>query len=406
MKEKLWTRNFILLVVASLGSAFLMSLFLNTLPLYAEQMTGTAVYAGLVTTCYSLASLATRPVVGMLCEKTSAQMLIIIGLTLMTVSCCAYLFVSAIAGLIFIRILHGIGFGIKSTASGVLAAEIIPKSRFAEGIGMFGLYLPVANAIGPALGLWVAEDGSFKVLFIVAGIIGVLSLGLMLLIRIPNTEKALKEKSASENTDELENIRKPPKSFFGFEFGVLYPSITLMLVYLGYSAIVSFIALYAISVGIKGIGLFFTIGAVALFATRLLFAKLVDRYGYHIFVLASTGLFAMVLVMIPHLHNIIELYIAAVFYGAALGIVPMAVNAQVLERCSKKRRGSAMAAYTSSMDLGIGIGSFLIGAVVDVAGFTSAFTLAGIICATGAVFYALTVARDHRKYVERMQFFS
>ena len=79
MKEKLWTRNFILLVVASLGSAFLMSLFLNTLPLYAEQMTGTAVYAGLVTTCYSLASLATRPVVGMLCEKTSAQMLIIIG---------------------------------------------------------------------------------------------------------------------------------------------------------------------------------------------------------------------------------------------------------------------------------------------------------------------------------------
>lgn len=52
MKEKLWTRNFILLVMASLGSGFLVSLFLNTLPLYAEQMTGTAVYAGLVTSCF------------------------------------------------------------------------------------------------------------------------------------------------------------------------------------------------------------------------------------------------------------------------------------------------------------------------------------------------------------------
>ena len=148
MKEKLWTRNFILLVMASLGSGFLVSLFLNTLPLYAEQMTGTAVYAGLVTSCYSMAALATRPVVGILCEKMSALKLIIIGLVMMAVSCYAYSFATAIAGLLFIRILHGIGFGIKSTASGVLAAEIIPKSRFAEGIGMFGLYLPVANAIG------------------------------------------------------------------------------------------------------------------------------------------------------------------------------------------------------------------------------------------------------------------
>lgn len=173
MKEKLWTRNFILLVMASLGSGFLVSLFLNTLPLYAEQMTGIAVYAGLVTSCYSMAALATRPVVGILCEKMSALKLIIIGLVMMAVSCYAYSFATAIAGLLFIRILHGIGFGIKSTASGVLAAEIIPKSRFAEGIGMFGLYLPVANAIGPALGLWVAENGSFKTLFMIAGIIGI-----------------------------------------------------------------------------------------------------------------------------------------------------------------------------------------------------------------------------------------
>ena len=120
-----------------------------------------------------MAALATRPVVGILCEKMSALKLIIIGLVMLAVSCYAYSFATAIAGLLFIRILHGIGFGIKSTASGVLAAEIIPKSRFAEGIGMFGLYLPVANAIGPALGLWVAENGSFKTLFMIAGIIGI-----------------------------------------------------------------------------------------------------------------------------------------------------------------------------------------------------------------------------------------
>ncbi|MDO4515297.1 MAG: MFS transporter, partial [Lachnospiraceae bacterium] len=174
----------------------------------------------------------------------------------------------------------------------------------------------------------------------------------------------------------------------------------------GYSAVISFVALYAVSNNIEGIGLFFTIGAIALFAARLMFAKLVDRFGYHIFVLVSTVLFAIVLVLIPHLHNIMALYAASIFYGSALGIVPMAVNAQVLERCSQKRRGTAMAAYTSSMDLGVAIGSILMGAVVDAGGFTPAFTLSGCICAMGAVVYALTVTRDHKKYVERMKAFN
>ena len=405
MQDKLWTKNFILLIVASLGSGFLVSLFLNTLPIYAEQMTGTAVYAGLVTTGYSMAALATRPVVGILCERVSALKLIIIGLSMMMVTCYAYKFASTIAVLILIRVLHGIGFGIKSTASGVLAAEIIPKSRFAEGIGMFGLYLPVANAIGPAFGLWVAEEGSFQTLFNIAGAIGIVSVVLMFLIRQPRTSSQEAGKKRVDAGEEQETISadRLPKSFIGFEFGVVYPSLTLMLVYFGYSAIISFVALYAISSGVSGIGLFFTIGAIALFVARLFFAKLVKRYGYHRFVIVSIILFAAVLFLIPHIENIIALYGCSIFYGAALGIVPMAVNAQVLERCSVKRRGTAMAAYTSSMDLGIGIGSVLMGAVVDSAGFTPAFSMAGGICAAGAVVYVLTVARDHEQYVARIE---
>ena len=65
----------------------------------------------------------------------------------------------------------------------------------------------------------------------------------MSLIRSPKEEDASKEGAVDEKSDERENQKELPKSFLGFGFGVVYPSITLMLVYFGYSAVISFVAL-------------------------------------------------------------------------------------------------------------------------------------------------------------------
>lgn len=447
--EKLWTRNFILIMIVSLFSGFLVNFFTNTMPVYAEEMTHTAVYAGLVTTTYTVAALATRPLVGVACEKMDSKKLIICGLILMTVSCFGYMFAATIWIILAIRIIHGIGFGIKTTASGVLVADIIPKSRFAEGIGMFGLYLPVTNAIGPAFGLYVVESGKFSTLFVIAGGLGCIAIILMMLMK-DSGNASLKSKVTEVRTDEAEHaagcrtaneaaraaadeaaseivkmengasseavnkdandstvnhagLVELPKTFLKFEFGVVYPSIVLALTYFGYSAIISFIALYGQSEGMKGVGLFFTIGAVALFISRYIFAKLVKKFGYHRFVVGSLVLFAVILILIPYTRNMYLLYGMSVFYGIALGIVPMAVNAQVLERCSMKRRGTATAAYTSAMDIGIGIGSITLGIIVEMTSFKIAFGVAGAVCLVAVAVYLVTVVRDHEEYKKRME---
>lgn len=410
-KEKLWTRNFILIMIVSLFSGFLVNFFTNTMPVYAEEMTHTAVYAGLVTTTYTVAALATRPLVGVACEKMDSKKLIICGLILMTISCFGYMFAATIWIILVIRIIHGIGFGIKTTASGVLVADIIPKSRFAEGIGMFGLYLPVTNAIGPAFGLYVVEAGRFRTLFVIAGVLGCIAIILMMLMKDSGCT-SLKDEAAEARSDEEDagdhatnnaDMVELPKTFLKFEFGVVYPSIVLALTYFGYSAIISFIALYGQSEGIKGIGLFFTIGAVALFVSRYIFAKFVKKFGYHKFVVGSLVLFAVILILIPYTRNIYLLYGMSVFYGIALGIVPMAVNAQVLERCSMKRRGTATAAYTSAMDIGIGAGSITLGIIVEMTDFKIAFGAAGAICLVAVAVYLVTVVRDHEGYKRRME---
>lgn len=72
--------------------------------------------------------------------------------------------------------------------------------------------------------------------------------------------------------------------------------------------------------------------------------------------------------MIPFLQSQTQLYILAAFYGAAQGIAPMVINTQVLMRCSVQRRGTAIASYTSSMDIGIGLGAIVLGIVADAMG--------------------------------------
>lgn len=405
-KERLWRKNFILIMIVSLFSGFMVNFFTNTMPVYAENMTHTAVYAGLVTTTYTVAALATRPLIGVACERFDSKRLIICGIVLMTISCFGYMFAASIWMVLFVRIIHGIGFGIKTTASGVLVADIIPKSRFAEGIGMFGLYLPVTNAIGPAVGLYITEAGKFNMLFITAGVIGCTSLILMMCMKKSKADisATVDDKRIEDEEITFEQVEeiKLPKTFLKFEFGVVYPSAVLALTYFGYAAIISFIALYGRSEGISGIGLFFTIGAIALFISRYIFAKLVKRYGYHRFVIVSLILFAAVLVIIPYVKNIYILYCLSVFYGIALGIVPMAVNAQVLERCSVKRRGTATAAYTSAMDIGIGLGSIVLGVLVEMSGYKWAFGFAGFVTLLGAGIYMVTVMRDHEEYKRRI----
>jgi predicted MFS family arabinose efflux permease len=405
-EDKLWTRDYILLIIASLGSAFLVSFFLNTLPLYAEQMSGKAAYAGLMTTVYSIAALATRPVVGVACEHVRKVRLVIIGLVVMTSVCFSYMAAGTLFALLLLRAVHGIGFGIKSTTSGVVAAEIIPKSRFAEGIGIYGLYLPVANAIGPALGLFIIGSGGtagFRKLFVLAGIIGMISIIVMLNLKYGKEESRQPRRSQQEKTKLNEAERKAlPKTICGFEFGVVYPSIVLVLMYFGYSAIASFLPSLGVSRGLEGIGLFYTIGAAALFLSRLIYSKLVKRFGYNLFMIMSLLLFAVALIVIAFAKSIVIMYIMSVLYGIAMGIVPMVVNTQVLERCSSKRSGTAMAAYTSSMDIGIGVGSIALGIIADATSYATIFVIAGVCSLLAAAVYCLTVVRDNNAYIEKI----
>ncbi|MFE4425465.1 MFS transporter [Peribacillus butanolivorans] len=73
----------------------------------------------------------------------------------------------SITTLLIVHFFHGIGFGMATTATGAIVADLIPESRKGEGMGYYGLTLNLGMVVGPFLGLTIMHHGGTNQLFFI-----------------------------------------------------------------------------------------------------------------------------------------------------------------------------------------------------------------------------------------------
>ncbi|WP_159435450.1 MFS transporter [Sporobacter termitidis] len=405
--ERLWTKDYIIVMLASFGTAFCNYIFFTALPLYAQKVSGSEFYSGLMLTVYSFAALLARPFSGIFSDKFGRVRLLIIGAFICAVACALYGITTAIILLLAIRVINGFGFGMHSTCAGAVAADVIPKSRMSEGIGYFGLYATFAAAFAPFIALTVVGKGEirdFQQLFFIAAALCLASMIFDCCITYERKrKKALREtalqggqsKTAAGPAAE-EAAAKPaaplPKTFLGFEYAVFQPMAVLILLFFAQSSINTFLTLFAEARALGNIGLYFTINAVGLFASRVLFGRLTDRLGPDIVVIPGIIGIVVCLAAIPFVHTPLLLYIIAAPMGLASGAVYPAINSMIFLRCSPQRRGTASAAYFAAIDIGFMIGGLVFGAVADTLGYSVVYWAAAVLTALALGLYLKAVA--------------
>ncbi len=400
--EKLWTKDFIIVIIACAGISFCNYFFSSTLPIYAKNMTGSSVYAGLIMTVYTLAALVSRPLTGYLNDRFGRVRMLVIGAAMCAVTCFLYKFSGIITVLIIFRILHGFGFGIHSTSGATVAADVIPRSRMSEGLGIYGLYGTIASAIAPGIALSIIGDGEqnslFTPLFILAAIISAACM--VIDSRISYERKA--KNSGTENVPAVAADEEPdeasggklPKTFLGFEGGVVLPAIVIVCLFVAFASVTSFLTLFAKERSLGNIGLFFTFSAIGMFLSRLLLGKVADRRGPDILVIPSLIVLFFCYGVIPLIHSTGWLFALGFPIGLAQGAICPAVNTIIFRRCTRRRRGTAAAAYFSSIDIGLGFGALLFGVVEEYLGFNLLFWIASLFIAVAAVVYLLKLTRN------------
>lgn len=353
---KIWSKDFIFICTANFFIFLGFQMTLPTVPLFIEALGGNDRLIGLIVGIFTFAALIMRPVAGHALESKGRALVYMGGLILFVISVGAYAFTVSIVFLFLLRILQGAGWGFSTTASGTIATDLIPVQRRGEGLGYFGLSGNLAMAIGPSLGLILAEKLPFSLLFLICSLFGAVSLLLSLMVKYKKVEPC-------------EQNMVPMKIDF-YEKSALKPSWLIMFITVTFGGIATFLPLHAIKNGVTGIQLYFLLYALSLMLTRTFAGKLYDQKGHRsVFIPGALFIFTAML-LLAWLPNNTVLFTAAILYGSGFGAIQPALQAWSVQEAPVNRRGMANATFFSFFDLGIGIGAILFGLIGHAFGYS------------------------------------
>lgn len=384
-KERLWTKDFISITVVNFVLMLSMYLLLVTMATYTtETYNASASTAGLVASIFIIGSLIGRLFGGKQIAKVGSKKMLITGIIIFSIVTVFYFVPTNLYVLILIRLLHGIGVGLATTATGTIVSQVIPPSRSGEGISYFSLSAVLSTAIGPLIGLALIATFGYTSIFIFSLVMGIVSLLLALPVRAPQ----IKYVANSEST--------------GFKFSSFFESkampvsIAMLVMALAYSGILSFITTYAADIDLVKAGSFyFLVYAVIILISRPFTGKMLDSRGGNSVAYPALVLFAVGMLLLSQAHSSFIFLLAAAFIGLGYGNFQSTTQALAIKVTPPHRMGLANSTYFIFLDLGLGLGPFLLGYLVPVIGYRGLYlSLVALIVIGIFVYYVLHGKRD------------
>jgi len=366
-QRQLYTRTFFTLacanfcVLSSLGAFFMF-------PLFVLEKGGTEADIGVIMGAFSLASVVCRPWISRLIDRTGRKRTYTFGLLIMTVAPLMYLafrghldeFYPAV---VMVRILHGVGFAFCITAAFTTVADIIPKSRLNEGLGIFGVSGLTGSALGPAMAELIIRRLGFDVLFIAAGAVSFVGFLFHLPVRESYSGSSKREDPA----------------FFQILRSSRVTTVAILAVLFGFGLAASngFVSPFASEKNLELISLYYIAYSLAAVLTRLFGARLADRFGEDRVIPYALTLTGMGLLSLMLVSGSLLLMASGFMAGVGHGFLYPSLNALALRGESVAVRGRITGIFTGSIDAGVFGGSVVLGYVGKWAGFTTLFATAG-----------------------------
>ncbi len=364
MKNKLWTKDFTLITLANLLMAIAFYFMVPILPVFlTDNFSATESQIGLVLSFYTIAALLVRPFAGYALDVIGRYSIYVVSLLLFSTIFFGYVWATSILFVLILRFMHGLTWGSMSTAGSTIAVDLAPQKRRGEGIGVFGLSMTIAMAIGPLIAIAITGDSSYKRLFYSAAGFSFLGLVLAFFVRVP---RIVTKKRGFKISSLIEKKSLPV-------------SLNVFLVTIPYGGIISFIALYGRAIGIESSGLFFLLIAVGIAISRILSGKSFDRAGPKKICILGLGLLIAGLFILALNKSFIGYHFSALILGFGFGIIMATFQAIANHKIEPEKRGAANSTYLTFFDSGIGFGMLLVGYLIQVMDYSGAFILCGAI---------------------------
>jgi MFS family permease len=382
-KGRLWTKDFITASVINFFVFLIHFLLLVTIASYAvDKFHASAKIAGLVAGIFIIGALIGRLGTGRIIEDIGSKKILIVSTLFFIITSVLYFAAINLSLLIIIRFLHGIVFGVASTATGTIVAQIIPHARRGEGIGYYSIGAILAVALGPFVGVLLIQHVDFKMIFIFTSILAVISFVISFVVSEPAYE--------SPRQDQVEAVKSFQISNF-LEFKAIPISIIILVIGFSYSGVLTFISLYTKQIHLEeAASFYFLVYAITVLLSRPFSGRLFDIRGANFVVYPCLFIFAMGMLLFSQANQGISLLLAGAIIGFGYGNFISCAQAISIKEVLPHRFGLATSTYFIFVDLGFGVGPYLLGSLVPFTGYRGLYLMMTIvILATIPLYYFL-----------------
>jgi len=357
MTQKILTRDFVLCFFAQVTFISVFHMLIPTLPIYLLRSGSKEAEIGVLIGIFFISSLVLRPFVGKALLKIPEKNFMITGTILFALTSGAYLLASPFWPLLIVRLFQGIGFAFFHTASFTLIANISPKTHRGQSLSYFYLANNLAGALGPSLGMFLINDFSFSLLFLVCS--GLSLCALLITYKLGRRQVALLQDSSIEDSFFLSRKALPPSIIGSFSL-------------FSWGALAAFFPLYAINHGVANPGLFFTTIAIMLISGRALGGKILDLYSKERIILPCLFTYIISMIILAFSKTLPMFILVAVIYGMGHAFLVPTLMAYTLDRMGSSP-GPAMGTFTAITDLGISLGPVIMGIIIHTANYPIMF---------------------------------
>ncbi|WP_234031512.1 MFS transporter [Lentibacillus cibarius] len=370
MQEPIWTKSFIGISMTQFMVFMIYYTFLTTLPIYVIQnLGGSEAQGGLIVTTMLVSAILIRPFSANILDKIGKKRGLIISVALFTVTSFVYVGVGSFIPLLILRFVHGLTFGVATTATGAIAADVIPPARRGAGLGYFAMAMNLAVVAGPFIGLTVLQFGTFSLLFLIMSGLMVIGLICAVVVHVPADLEPAHPFASKKLT--LTDLIEPKA----------LPIATISsLVALVYASVISFISVYADAIGLAATAsYFFLVFAIVMICTRPFFGRTFDTKGPNYVIIPCLFIFAVGLIVLGFTSTAAMLLLSAGLIGLGYGTLLPSFQTMAIQTTHHSRSGQATATFFMLFDGGIAVGSFVWGLVVAGYGYQTLYTLCGLV---------------------------
>ena len=301
-REKLWIPEFLGMGGSNLFLFMSQYIMVAALPIFImDTLGGGDMEAGLAMTAFQIGAVSCRPLAGRIIDAVNKQKLMRGATAAFFLVMFAFNWFHSEQAIYALRLLHGCIFALATTAAAAMAALVLPASRKGEGIGYFALSTNLAMVVGPLIGLLLIGNLGGTALFAFMTALAILTFLTANARRLP---------------DEVVCPAKRPKKGFHLsdfiERRSLAPALLGGMVFFAYGGILTFIPLYAKSLGLQAeTSLFFVVFAFVIILTRPVIGRLFDEKGPDWTVWPGFAFFAAGMVFFSQVTTLVGLLGAA-----------------------------------------------------------------------------------------------